>query len=127
MSGTGIDVSEVINSPEFQQSFTVKRSSGYWQNGVWQSARTDLTIWGVTSVASPKQLRMVPEGDINESMRVFWTTEQLETTNSNQAVDSTGGSSDIVIHDGTWFRIISSRWMADYGYWESVGARMSPQ
>jgi hypothetical protein len=128
MTATGIDVSEVVNSPEFQQPVTLRRDAGgSFQNGKYTPVWQESGIWCVSTVASPKEIELVPEGDRNESMRVFYTTQKLNTTTSNNQVDTTGSLRDTVIHDGVCYTIVSSKWMSDYGYWKSIGARISPQ
>lgn len=121
-----IDVSECVCDADFAQDFMVLRSSGYWVKGVWQSTRSEFAMSGVISPASAKDVRMVPEGDINEELRAFFSPQPIFTTHANNATDSTGGSSDILIWRCEKYRVLSVKLEQDYGYYKALATRMRP-
>ena len=118
-----LDVSEVINSPEFCQSFTVYRSTGAFDLGGWKEGNaTTLTMTGVISVANQKELLQIPEGDRVMGTMIFHSTQELFVThNSNSAP----GTSDQILWNGERYKVIGSFPYRDYGYWKSLAVRMT--
>lgn len=122
-----IDVSELVNDPDNSQPFTILRNQGKWLNGSWQSGnQQQLAGFGVITPLTARDIKMVPEGDVNESLRAFYTATQIFTTNANAAVDSTGGSSDVLVWRGQQYRVIGVKHYEDYGYYKAIGTAIDP-
>lgn len=122
-----IDVSEVVNDPDLAQAFTILRNSGSWLNGVWQSGNTTpVQGFGVISPATSRDIKMLPEGDQTGELRVFHSAQPIYVTNANDAVDSTGQSSDILCWRGDNFRVLNVKHEEDYGYYRAIGSRLPP-
>jgi hypothetical protein len=117
-----IEVTDVCNAPELAQDYTIQRSAGSWVDGVWQSATTDVAGFGVISVAKPKDLQMIPEGDKITSAMVFHSELPIYTTHENG--DGQGGSSDILIWRGNRFRVIQVAEYVDYGFFRAIATRL---
>jgi len=117
-----IDVSEVLNDPDFCQSWVVRRSSGTWVNGVWTENAPELVdMSGVTNPATNKDLMMVPEGDRITELRTFYSTETIFTTRSGEEE----GTSDQIEYKGELFRVIATKDHMDYGYNKAIAVRMA--
>lgn len=122
-----IDVSEVVNDPDLAQAFTILRNSGSWLNGVWQSGNTtQVQSYGVISPATSRDIKVLPEGDQTGELRVFHGADPIYVTNANDAVDSTGQSSDILIWRGDQFRVLQVKYEQDYGYYRAIATRLPP-
>lgn len=124
-SGAGtaslIQVSEVVNDPDMAQPFTILRSTGAWLNGVWQSTAAELSGYGVIADPTDRELQMIPEGDLVEGAKVFWSALPIYGTH---ATEGTGGSSDILIWRGLNFRVVNVQQFQDYGFYRAIATRM---
>ena len=116
-----IDVSEIINDPDFCQSFTVYRDSGSWIEGRWVSSTSTLSMSGVISVASAKELNQVPEGDRVEGAIVIHTTDQIYATRAA----SPAGISDKIEWNGELYKIIQMYPYSDYGFYKAIATRIT--
>jgi hypothetical protein len=115
-----IDVSQIVNTPEFAQDYTILRSAGSWLNGVWILTTTPLAGFGVVSIAEPNDVMMNEAGDIIKGEMVFHSDTPIFTTSALQ-----GRSSDIITWNGTNYRILQVGPYRDYGYYRAVGVRMT--
>jgi len=113
-----INVSEVITDPDFAQSFLVHRRTGKWVNGRWQENMTDITLLGVITVADPKTLEQLPEGDRVIGLMCFYATVPIFTTNEQ-------GTSDQIEWRGERYRVKQVFPYGDYGYYKAVAERMA--
>lgn len=86
-------------------------------SGVNVELAHDLTFDAIVTVASAKDLQMVPEGDRVIGSMKFLTTERLHQTNDR-------GISDIVIWRGARYRVITITPNVDYGFYRSIGIRL---
>jgi hypothetical protein len=117
-----INVSNVVNSPRMAQPFTILRGPGSWLNGVWIPTATPIDGFGVVSVAQPRDIEMIPEGDRVTGMMVFHSECPIYGTHANSA--GQGASSDIVVWRSQNFRILFVYPFEDYGYFRAIGTRM---
>ena len=59
-----MDLSQAVNDPDMAELFTIVRTSGAFAAGGWQPGTPqNIQGYGVVSIASGKDLEMVPEGD----------------------------------------------------------------
>lgn len=116
-----IQVSEVVNDIDMAQNFSILRSTGSFNVGVWESTTETLSGYGVISVAKPRDLEMIPEGDKIVGAMVFHSQQPLYGTHDGQAP----GSSDILIWNNHQWRILSVSQYKDYGYYRAVAERLS--
>lgn len=113
-----INLSRVILSPRLSQKIIVHRVSGQWIRGEWvMGNREVITTRGIVTVANPKDLEQIPEGDrVTGAMR-FLTLHRLYHTNSAEPI------SDFVIWREAKYRIIKISPDVDYGFFRSIGVR----
>ena len=117
-----IDVSEIIEDPDFAQSFYVYRSTGSFINGVWtESTPTRIQMYGVITVANAKEVRMLPEGDRIQGAMDFYSTKALYVTRTGQ----TQGTSDKILWRGDYYKLINVKNWADYGFYSATGERIA--
>jgi hypothetical protein len=121
-----LDLSMVASAPDLSSSFTVLRSNGgQWVAGVWQDSFTQIPMYGPVSIANPKDLEMIPEGDRPSSAMVFWTTQIVfETQGPPAGVNSRGISSDIMQWNGLDYRILQVAERPMNGYYRAVATRL---
>lgn len=115
MINTGL----VNSSPALTQPFTVKRNTGqFGPGGYLANDPTIIPCWGTVSVATDKELAMVPEGDRVTEAMVFHSTTQFLVTNPS-------GTSDVITWHGVDYRIL---FISDYsmtGSWKAIAVRKS--
>lgn len=117
-------IAEVVNDPDFAQSFTITRSEGgVWVQGKWRNATITVGAWGSIQPPNPEELEQVAEADRVSGVIAVHTTQPIYETH----VDATTGISDLVTwHDQT-YRIIKVYPWQDYGYYKALAVRMSGQ
>lgn len=114
-----INVSRVINSPHFSQSFTVYRKSGSWVAGRWEGSETALSFRGVISVANADELEQIPEGDRQKGAISVCSSSPLQVTTGS-------GTSDEIEWRGNRWRAMQMSPYADYGYYKVIAVKMDP-
>jgi hypothetical protein len=131
-----ISVAEVVLDPDLAENFTVNRLTGSFQLGGWVQTSTTIQFYGIVTVASNKDLQMIPEGDRVTGSMLFHSTERMYLTeldtgtySPSMCTPATGipeqHISDQISWRGQLFRIISVAPWADFGYWRAIGVRMS--
>lgn len=115
-----LDMSEVVNDPDFAQAFQIIRSSGgAYVLGVFNESQTTITSYGVISVAQPRDLLQLPEADRVTGMMVFHSQQPIFETSQNR-----GATSDILIWQEQQFRVQNVFPYRDYSYWKAFAVRM---
>lgn len=75
-----VNVKRVIVSPKFRQVYTVTRTKGHYEKGKFildEPIKFDIS--GVITVASAKEVNMIPEGDRINGAMVFYSLVPLHT------------------------------------------------
>lgn len=117
-------IAEIVDDPDFAQSFTITRSQGgNWVLGAWVDSIVTVGMWGSLQPPTPEELDQVPEGDRVTAIIAIHCTQQIYETN----VDHSHGISDIVLWHGEKYRVIKVFPWNDYGYWKALACRMSGQ
>jgi hypothetical protein len=114
---------DTINNPDIAEPFIILRSTGQQGAGGWQSSTTNLSAYGVCTVAEDTFLEMIPEADRVHGGRVFVSTTQMYTTEEMRE-DGTSGTSDILKWHGRRYRIRSVGNFSQRGYYFAVATRM---
>lgn len=115
-----INVSDVITDPDFAQPFTVYRSSGgQFISGGWSEGTPEqISLKGIVTVGSEKDLQQVPEGDRVEGAMLFYAIQELLTSHKDP------GTSDQILWNGDFYRVQKVWNYGKYGYWKAYGVRM---
>lgn len=116
-----VNVGKVIRSKRLGcQIITVKRYAASWSNGTYsrdEDAPIILQISAIVTVAKPKDLELVPEGDRVTGAMKFLTNVELHATNG-EAI------SDELEWRGARFKILTVTPNVDYGFYRSIGVRL---
>jgi hypothetical protein len=111
-----IDLSELINDPDFQESFTIRRQATTTVNGETRTTSADIAVMGVVHPASPADVRALPEGDRLKNVYTFW---------SKNPIMATLGAPDVLVKgDGTLFRL--AKLEARTRYWKAFAGEYIP-
>jgi hypothetical protein len=112
-----INVSKVIKSPKFVQTYTVFRKTGDWVSGRFVSTESQIKVSGVVTPPNAKEILQVPEGDRTTGVMCFHSTQELFVTRPE-------GTSDEIVWKGIRYRVSQVMPWIDYGYWKAFGVRM---
>lgn len=116
-----VNVGKVIRSKRLGcQVITVKRYAASWTDGVYSRDEDNpiiLKISAIVTVAKPKDLELVPEGDRVTGAMKFLTNVELHATNG-EAI------SDELEWRGARFKILTVTPNVDYGFYRSIGVRL---
>lgn len=118
-----IDISEIVNDPDFAQSFSVLRSVGSFDgNGKWSMGTpATLSRYGVIQPSKQNDIVLyVPEGErIGEMITVYCSQDILMSDAKNQ-------QSDIIVKsDGAKYRVAYSKPWQQHGYWFAIAVGFS--
>ena len=123
MSATQIDMSDIVKSPEWGQSFTIYRGPGSWLNGVWQPGSDPVQGQGAVTVATANDLEMIPEGDKVVGAMVFHSQQPIYQTYGD--ANGAGASSDIIVWRDQRYRVLQVGPFCDYGFYRAICTRMA--
>lgn len=117
----GFELQDVINDPDLAEGFTILRNPGKPGAGGWVAgAPQQIPAWGVVSVASNKEIQMLPEADRVSEVRTFHTQTALYVTS-----EALGLTADILVWNGVQYRAMV---VAEYpnrgGYYEAIAVRI---
>ena len=118
---TRVNLARVVHSPRMSQKITILRRTGGWEYGTWvQSDQPEtLTMRGIVTMASAKDLQQVPEGDrVTGSIKIL-TTERIYITDG-----PAGNITDMVFWRGARYRVVTVTPDIDYGFYRSIGTRL---
>lgn len=116
-----IDVSDIINDPDFATRLTVTRSQGVFARGGWQSTSTTLTVMGVANTSSGNDLEQLEEGDRVTGNMTFYSTQPLYATRAG----ASAGLSDLITYKGDTYRLAKVWDRSANGFFKAVGVRTS--
>lgn len=114
-----VNVSRVILSPRLgAQSIVVHRYRGVWRQGEFVPEKTkQLSTLGIVTVAAPKDLQQLPEGDrITGGIKVL-TKIPLQQTNQN-------GTGDVIVWREAKYKVMTVYPDIDYGFFRSICTRL---
>jgi hypothetical protein len=116
-----LDFSEVANDVDLGQCFSVLRQSpGIFAIGGFQAGPIQtLDYFGVIGVATPKQLRMFPEGDRITGSEIVICNAPLYTTS-----ESREATSDVILWHGQKYRVRSVAPWQDFGFQAAIVERL---
>lgn len=115
------DLGDIVTSPDLAQPFTIFRSTGgKFLAGNWTSQTQQIDYFGTVSVASSRDIEMIPEGDRVREVMAFWSDEPIYGTGSA----TSGRSSDIIVWQGNQYRVLAVFRYLDYGYYKALATRM---
>lgn len=128
-----INVAEIVNDPDFAQSFYLIRSTGSFALGGFQTTPTTIPMYGVIEVAKEKELATLPEGDRISGAMAFYTSDPIYMTNVDANPSYGAGNfgvtakriSDVVLWHNQQFRVVKDSVWSDFGYYKTIGVRMS--
>jgi len=117
-----IDVSEIIDDPDFAVNYKVIRSKGMWIENRFKIAKQKiLNFYGPVQLASPKDLGQLPEGGRIVGTMKFFCKALNELYVTHEEDEYYEGISDIVLYKRKKYKIVQiSEWSAN-GFCRAFG------
>ena len=116
-----VNVGRVVRSKRLGcQRITVKRYAAKWTDGEYTRDEDNpiiFTVAAIVTVAQPKDLQQIPEGDRVQGAMKFSTNTELHVT-SGEAL------SDELIWRGARYKILTVTPDIDYGFYRAIGTRL---
>lgn len=117
-----IDVSELIDDSDFAQNFVIYRSQGSFIDGVWtEETPTQIPLTGIIQPASPKELKMLPEGDRITGAIVIYSKIPIFLTRTGEEQ----GTSDKVYWKGDYYKLLNVSDWSDSGFYTGIAERIT--
>lgn len=117
-----LDVSELIDDEDFCQDFILYRSQGSFVDGVWtEEGPEEIPTTGVIQPATPKELKMLPEGDRITGAIVIYTLVPIYLTRTGEDQ----GTSDKIYWQGDYYKLLNVSNWSDSGYWMGIAERIT--
>lgn len=113
-----IDVSEIIEDPDFASDYTVTRDAGEYVKGVWVPDTTDFNITSAVVPYSPQQAEYTENGDFITGEMAFYSKQVLYTTRED-------GISDVLTYEGVKYKISHVKLWGKFGYYKAIAMRIS--
>lgn len=117
-----INVSELIQDPDFAQEFTVERKRGSWVQGRFEFTTQTLKRYGVI-IPDAKVIVQTPEGDTIKGAINVYSLEQINTTVLAKNSSERDQVSDEVIWRGESYKVMSVDPYVDFGYYHALAIR----
>ena len=124
MAKVWLNVADIVASPEFTQTITVKRhSGGRYINGRFTQNEEIIKMNAVVSAADEKTLSMIPEGDRNETTKTVHSIERIYLT-SSESSRGENRTSDIIEYNGDEYKVVAILDADDYGFTKVVMSKI---
>lgn len=111
-----IDVSEIMDDPDFATTFTIWRNDGYFKDGRWINT-TPCEVPNVTGIIQPAstedQLSILPEGSRLGNMIVIWSSAEIRIDDADKT------RSDIIDWKGDKYRVLRIKKRDDNGFFHA--------
>ena len=112
-----LNVGELIDDPDFAQSFVITRRSGVWSMGRFSVEDTSINAYGIIDPHSTSELDVNnPDGSLIQGRLTVYTHTQMYVTVLNPTSQS-GYISDEITWKGNQYTVISDENYSDYGYY----------
>ncbi len=109
-----IDLSELITDPDFCQEFSIIRTTGDYQNGIFVKEETEIKVTGIAEPVTGKDLDIQIESDRANNVMTFYTEEELK-------VSPDGTLSDFILFKGKRYKLFQVSNYSDFGYYSGMG------
>lgn len=112
-----IDTSELMNDPDFCESWNVIRCAGitFGPGGVIPNI-APITLYGAVQFADPVTMEQMPDGDRQAGARLFWSAVQMYETN-------TEGLSDVIVYHGKHWKVVKVWDRSATGFWKAYAVQ----
>ena len=116
-----IDVSELMDDPDFARSFTVRRPTGtFGADGEFTSTYKESQLRGIVQPATAREVQMLGQGERLGDVISVWSAEEMRAGDGNKR------ESDVLVVDSKSYRVIKAEPWADAGYFRVFAEKYVP-
>lgn len=106
-----VDVSELMDDPDFARTFTLRRPTTTLANeGEVSNTYDDADLVGIVQPARPDDVQFLPEGVRLANLISVWSASEMIPG------DGTGTLPDVVVVDGQSYRVVKCEPWGGNGY-----------
>lgn len=119
-----IDVTEILQDPDFADNYTVIRTECQWIDGRFETKDVMyMEYFYPVHPATEKELEQVPEGDRTKETKVFFcvSPKKLYITQTNNNVSDEGYISDKINYNGKEYKIVKIKDWNSHGWSKGFG------
>ncbi len=109
-----IDLSELLEDPDFCDTYKVLRKRSYWNEGKQVSDIDEFTVEGIVLPSTSKDIDMLPEGDRQHGLKTFFSPVPLHVTDTEE-------TSDICVYRGQQYKLLSAFDYQSNGFYKAIG------
>ena len=113
-----IDVSELMNDPDFSTEYSMIRSIGQWRDGRFiLKKENEIVYYGPVQPATEKELEQLDTGDRNKITMKFMCAYPNEIFLTQEEEENEGLYSDMIKYQNKLYKVIKVKpWVSSGGY-----------
>lgn len=116
-----LNFSELVVDPDFAQSFTVRRKSGYWERGRFIAyPEQSISFTGVVTPVTGDELEQFPEADRIRGITQFVSQREIRITSETPDEHL----SDEIDWDGCMYKVIRVENWSKNGFYNSFAVKL---
>jgi hypothetical protein len=118
-------LAELTYDPDLAQAVAITRTPVQFVAGGLAKKPFQVQAFGILTVASSKQLQMIPEGDRLSGSISLISETRIYTTHADMSDPQyPGGISDKVFWNGRTYSVESVSPWVDFGFWQAILLRI---
>lgn len=110
-----IDVSDLIDDPDFCEPFSIRKRAGEWVSGKFMPTITDVLIQGVVRPTNGDDLETLPEGDRVKGLKTFYCKQKIELVDPDSL-------SDQIIWQGNIYKVVTVLDWSRHGFYKAIAS-----
>lgn len=110
-----LNIAELIEDPDFCQTFKVIRREGLWELGRFKTTDHKFCCYGVIDPQPTKEMQFNPDGVLIRGTIKLYTHKELYITQRANNLDK-NYNSDIIVWQGNQYIIVDEDNYSDFGY-----------
>lgn len=122
-----INISEIINDPDYARKFIVARAGGgeFIKGRFVPVTNAEIEMIGPVLPYSPQQSEVTPDGDVIGGDMSFLSSQKIYTTQESTETEE-NFLSDIITYKGIKYKVLFVRDYSEYGYYRAIAKRLNP-
>jgi len=121
------DIPSLLHDPDFNEPYTVMRSSGRYVQGHYQPNQQAIKMTGTVQPIGAEALQKLPEGEREQVSLIFKCTQPLYVSQGMPNADGTQNISDEIIWNGSRYKIVRVDDWSSYGFMSAYGQKLGDE
>lgn len=110
-----IDLSELMDDPDFCEPFIIRRRCGTWVDGIFVSENEDKKVIGIVEPTTGMDLETLPEADKVSGVMTFYSKEMIMLGTEEQQGDE-------IICRGNRYKVLQIQDWSRHGFYKCIAA-----